>query len=405
MSTITAITAEEILDSRGAPTLFVSVATQDSLGTFAVPSGASTGTHEAHELRDGDPAHFDGKGITKAIRYIETEIAPALVGSDVRDQKHIDSVLIELDGTPNKSRLGGNTLIGVSIAAAKAAGKGDTVSHLRTLADITPSRAEPLLFMNLINGGKHANTRLSFQEYQIIPLVDSATHALEIGTHIQTILGEVIEKNIGVLNGYGDEGGFVVDTEEVTLPLTFLKEAIAQGGYAENITLGLDVAASSLFTDTTYSVGTEHLSPSALLETYAIMQQEFSLHSIEDPFEENDFEHFAQLKSAQPGLLVIGDDLTTTNQARVGRALDAHAIDAVIIKPNQIGTLSETLETMRLTRQRGAECIVSHRSGETNDDFIADLAVAFKCYGLKAGAPRRGERLAKYNRLTHLLTH
>lgn len=401
------ITAEEILDSRGNPTLEVSVITDGAIGVFDVPSGASTGVHEAHELRDGDDGHFHGLGVKKAIEKVQTAISPALEGLDVSEQKKIDSTMLELDGTVNKINLGGNSMIGVSIACAKAAAKEEnieTFEYLRRLNNIPPSsRPTPLLYMNLVNGGKHTRTRLTFQEYHVVPQIDDTALALEIGVNIQQQLKELIIKEVGAqAAGLGDEGGFAPDIESVRKPLEFLAEAIDKTGNKDRVRLALDAAASSFFSNGAYNVGPENLSPEMLFDLYSKLIKDFNIFSIEDPFFEEDFSNFQKLLLANPGLMVVGDDLTVTNDRRLKIAIDQKSINAIIIKPNQIGTLTETLLAMALARENGIECIVSHRSGETNDDFIADLAFAFNCFGLKAGAPQRGERVAKYNRLVHL---
>ncbi len=401
--TIEKITAEEILDSRGNPTLSVTVTAGDKRGTFGVPSGASTGAHEAHELRDGDMKHYGGSGVKKVVEIVEDIIAPALHGIAIADQKKIDTVMLELDGTPNKTKLGGNAMVGVSVACAKAAGGENLIEHLQTLADIPASRPQPLLFMNLINGGKHAGTRLAFQEYHVVPMVDTVEEALEIGVMLQRKLHTLLAEKVGrSAIGYGDEGGFVPDVEDVRLPLELLTDAISQTGNEDRVRLSLDVAASSFYTDGKYAVGDDVMSAEQLFDMYVAMQKDFNFFSIEDPFDEEDFDNFAKLLAAGGGMHIVGDDLTVTNVSHLTRAIKEKSIDTILIKPNQVGTLTETLDTMALARKNNMHCLISHRSGETNDAFIADLAVAFGCHGIKAGAPQRGERVAKYNRLAHL---
>ncbi len=402
---ITAVKAEEILDSRGNPTLAVTVTAGEAQGMFSVPSGASTGSHEALELRDGDPEHFRGLGVLKAVANVNDVIAPALNGMDAADQKAVDQKLLELDGTPNKSRLGANAVIGASIACAKAAAAARNIpvyEHLRTLATMKPSRSVPLLFMNLVNGGKHAQSRLAFQEYHIVPQTESIEEALEMGTSVMQELRKLIVKDLGAPSAnIGDEGGFAVDTDDVSLPLELLVQAIGTAGYGPKIKLALDVAASSFFKDETYAFQGRSLSPQEFLAYYRDLIKNFPIISIEDPFAEEAFADFAALNDGS--VLVVGDDLTVTNKERLQAAIDQKAVSGVIIKPNQIGTLTETLDAMRLARDNGVECIVSHRSGETNDDFIADLAYAFGAYGLKSGAPQREERVIKYNRLWEII--
>jgi len=416
MSTkITKIETEEILDSRGNPTIQVDVYVEDiegsrgisdRVGSFSVPSGASTGEHEAHELRDGDKEHFNGKGVKKAIENIKTIIEPALKGKEVTNQKEIDDTMLELDGTKNKSKLGGNATVGVSIACAKAAAvvKGKEVyEYLPELAEIKHSREYPLLYMNLINGGKHAESKLAFQEYHVVPHVDTIAESLEIGTEIQYELQKLIVEKYGNESAnIGNEGGFAVNTESVTEPLELMERAAENIGHKDKIKFALDVAASSFYENDKYMFNGKEYSTQEFLEFYRDLIKRFPFVSIEDPFHENDFDSFGAFMAEQGAPLIVGDDLTVTSAEILQKAIDQKSINAIIIKPNQIGTLTETLATMKLARENDVECIVSHRSGETNDDFIADLAYAFGVFGIKAGAPRRGERLAKLNRLKHI---
>jgi enolase len=394
------IFAEEIKDSRGNPTLKVSVWSGNASDSFSVPSGASTGAHEAHELRDAD-----GKGVKNAIDKVNNIIAPALVGQDILNQHELDRIMIELDGTPNKDNLGGNSMIGVSIACAKTAAKVSGVEvyeHLRTLAEMKPSRKVPYLYMNLINGGKHVPPPqlLAFQEYHVVPETEDVSDAVEIGKKIDNTLKEIIEKELGeeavVL---GDEGGFAPKVSDIKKPLLYLSEAIKQNNLQDKVRLALDVAASSFYENGLYKIADKEILKEGLLGIYGSLIKEFNLLSIEDPFDEEDFESFKKLKDSNSKLKVLGDDLTVTNKILLQEAIEKRSINAMIIKPNQIGTLSETLETMKLGRENDIELIVSHRSGETDDDFIADLAFAFNCFGLKAGAPTKPERMVKYQRL------
>lgn len=402
MSKITKISAREILDSRGNPTLEVTAYSDDNFSSFSVPSGASTGTNEALEIRDGDKSRFKGLGVLKAVEKIEKTISPALVGTDPKDQKRIDGELLRLDGTSNKTNLGGNTTIGVSIACAKLAAKIEkieTFEYLKTLSQIKPSRQVPLLFMNLINGGKHSESKLAFQEYHVVPIVESIEESLVLGTKIQNDLRKKLVKYIGNSSAnYGDEGGFVPDTESVRKPLEFLLEVIEENKISNKVKFSLDVAASSFYKNGEYEFGDKKYSTEDFFSFYVNLINSFPIISIEDPFHEEDFESFSRLLALKK-VRVVGDDLTTTNSARLKEAILQKSIDTIIIKPNQIGTLTETIETMELAQKNGIECIVSHRSGETNDDFIADLAYAFGVFGIKTGAPHGGERVAKYNRL------
>src|SRR3989344_2227759 len=396
-SLITKILAEEISNSRGSSTIKVTVLVGENFDSFSVPSGVSTGAHEAHELRDEDK-----KGVKKAIDKINNIIAPALIGQDVLNQKEIDRIMIELDGTSNKDNLGGNSMIGVSIACAKTASKVSGVEvfeHLRTLAEMKPSRKTPYLYMNLINGGKHAKNDLAFQEYHIVPDTENIEEAVEIGIVIQNTLKDLIRRDLGEESvSLGDEGGFAPKISDIKQPLFYLRTAIKQNDLEGKVRLALDVAATSFYKDGMYKIDGKDVSKAELLDIYNSLIEEFNLLSIEDPFEEEDFESFKKLKENNE-TIVVGDDLTVTNKNLLQEAIERGSINAMIIKPNQIGTLSETLETMKLARENDIELIVSHRSGETDDDFIADLAYAFNCFGLKSGAPLKPERKVKYDRL------
>jgi enolase len=395
---ITKILAEEIKDSRGNPTIKVTVWLGDASGSFSVPSGASTGAHEAHELRDAD-----GKGVQNAIEKVNNVIAPVLIGKDVLNQHEIDRIMIKLDGTLNKDNLGGNSMIGVSVACAKAAAAMlgiETFEHLRTLAEMKPSRKVPYLYMNLINGGKHAKNKLAFQEYHIVPDTTDIKEAVQIGINIQKTLEEIINRELGKDSlTLGDEGGYAPQTTDIKKPLFFLTDAIKKNNLEGRVRLALDVASSSFFKNGKYTVEGKEISKDELMNIYDSLIKEFNLLSIEDPFDEESFDDFHDLKTNQEGLFVVGDDLTVTNVKLLQKAIDRDSINAMIIKPNQIGTLTETLETMMLAREHDIELIVSHRSGETDDDFIADLAFAFNCFGIKAGSPLKPERMVKYKRL------
>ncbi len=395
------ISTEKILDSRGNPTIRVTIDTRGGSGSFAVPSGASVGIHEANELKD----------INQVIQNVQNIIAPKLIGLESTDQEQIDQIMIELDGTLNKSKLGGNAIIGVSLAAAKAAAKSlgqEVYEYLRSLTQIKPSRPIPYLFMNLINGGKHAHSKLPFQEYHIVPQTESVEEALDIATKIFKALRERIDKEMSpAYSNVGDEGGATVDigptveTNDVFIPLKLLSETVSQLGYSDKVRLAMDVAASSFYENGHYIIGNK-ITADQLYGIYKIMFAEFDIMAIEDPFAEEDFDNFAKIHAEYPDKLVVGDDLTVTNVERLTMAINNKSINAIIIKPNQVGTLTETLNTMKLARDNNIECIISHRSGETEDDFIADLAYAFGCFGLKSGAPNRGERIVKYNRLVHI---
>lgn len=397
---ITHVSAEEITDSRFKPTLRVRVMAEGGEAhACEVPSGASTGAHEAHELRDSDGLH-----VQDAIRHIEGEIRARLVGMDVREQAALDEALIALDGTPDRSRLGGNSLIGVSIAAAKAgaAAKGvELYEHLRSMAQIEASREVPLLFINLFNGGKHAAAGTPIQEHQIIPHTDDLNRALEMATRVQFALNDHLAA-LGSTSE-GDEGGVVAMVSSVEEPFAYLHEALEATGLSGAVMVGADIAASSITrAGENYVLFGEQKSAAQMGELYRDLKQKYNLTHIEDPFGENDFAEFAQLAASDPSFTVIGDDLTTTNASRIAQAAGSKSISAVIIKPNQVGTVTETIAAMQAARKAGIHCIASHRSGETMDDFVADFAFAFGCYGMKAGAPHRPERRVKYDRLIKL---
>lgn len=401
MNKIEKVFAEEIRDSRGNPTLKVTVTADGKSASFAVPSGASTGAHEAHELRD-----VDGKGVQTAIEKVNNVIAPALIGQDISNQKEIDRIMIELDGTPNKTNLGGNSMIGVSIAIAKTAAKVagiETYEHLRTLAEIKPSRHIPHLYLNLINGGKHAKNDLAFQEYHVVTETENVEEAVDIGVKLQDSLERFFREDLGedslVL---GDEGGYAPKMTTIKEPLEYLQKAIVENNFEGKVRLALDVASTSFYEGGMYKVDGKDISKEELLATYISLINEFKILSIEDPFEEEDFGSFTKLKESTNDFIVVGDDLTVTNKVLVKEAIEKNSIGGMIIKPNQIGTLTETLETMALAREHGVELIISHRSGETDDDFIADLAYAFSCYGLKSGSPIKSERMVKYQRLIEI---
>lgn len=400
--TIEKIEAREILDSRGNPTLEVTVTASGKSGKFSVPSGSSTGSFEALEKRDGDKSYFGGLGVLQAVEGVNTEIHEALKGLEVTDQEKIDETLIALDGTPDKSRLGGNALIGVSVACAKTAAlvEGlEVYEYLRTLTKFEYPKRVPRLFMNLINGGKHARSKVAFQEYHVVPETENIEEALEMGHRVQNRLRELIKSELGdASTNLGDEEGFVLDTGSVRKPLELLSKAIELEGLTGKVGLSMDVAASSFYEDGVYKVEGKSITKEELEEILKGLIRDFGVFSIEDPFEEEDFMSFRNLRRST-NVELVGDDLTATKPTRLVRAIGDKSIDSIIIKPNQVGTLSETLATMKLASENYIECIVSHRSGETDDDFIADLAWAFGVYGLKAGAPRGGERMAKYNRL------
>jgi len=397
---ITNILAEKILDSRKNPTLKVSVYVGETVGTFEVPSGASTGKYEACELRDGESGKSD---VSKAVHKVSFDINKALIGIDVDQQKKIDELMINLDGTPQKTNLGGNSMIGVSIACAKTAAKVmnmEVYEYLKTLENMKLSRKEPFLYFNLINGGKHAATRLAFQEFHIVPQVETSSESVKISREIQEKLDGIILKEFDTLKK-GDEGGVALDVDDITIPLTLMKKAVDELGYSNKIKYALDVAASSFYDHDArvYKFMGKDWTSDDMINLYVKICNDYPMISIEDPFDEEDFESFSKLQSQIGDVKLIGDDLTVTNSERLQRAINEKSVKGIIIKPNQIGTLSETLATMKLARDNDIDCIVSHRSGETMDDFIGDLVCAFGCFGIKAGALGPKERNVKYDRI------
>ena len=400
-TTITDIIATQIQDSRNNPTLKVEVHVGDKVGIFLVPSGASTGKYEACELRDNNT----GKGtMQKAINNIDQIIKPALIGIEVSDQEKIDQIMLKLDGTSQKKVLGGNSMIGVSIACAKAAAevKGQEVfEYLRTIREIKPSHKNPWLYFNLINGGKHAASKLAFQEYHIVPQADTISENVEICKKVQEKLDQIIIEKYHSLPDKGDEGGIALSVSDVTEPLSLLAQAVNSLGLRDKVKFALDVAASSFYDDNRgiYAFMDREWSAVDMMELYKKICSDYPMISIEDPFDEIDYDSFSKLQADLPNVKLIGDDLTVTNIERLKVAIDKESIKGIIIKPNQIGTLTETLSTMKLARDNDIDCIVSHRSGETMDDFIGDLAYAFGCFGIKAGALGPKERNIKYDRL------
>jgi enolase len=395
------ISAKEILDSRGNPTLEVSLWTENFCGVAAVPSGASTGKYEAAELRDGDKNRFNGLGVKKAIQNIEKIIAPKLNGMSVFDQVKIDNLMKKMDGTKNKSRLGGNAMLGVSLAVARAAAASKNqplYKYLGNFFNVKPQM--PRLYMNLINGGKHANNDLAFQEYHIVPETNDMEKALEFGTAVFRELKKAVIKKYGKLSAnIGDEGGLVPDITDAEEPLKILWSIVKMSNV--KCYLALDVAANSFYEKGKYIIKNKKLKTEDLLNLYKNLIKRYPMVSIEDPFHEEDFDNFARLREFADKFKVkiVGDDLTVTNPERIKQAIKKGSISGIIIKPNQIGTLTEVIEAIKISQKNNITCIVSHRSGETNDDFISDLAVASEAFGIKAGAPIRGERVAKYNRL------
>jgi enolase len=407
MTRIARLSAREILDSRGRPTVEVDcVAESGARGRAAVPSGASTGEHEALELRDGDDRYM-GAGTRKAVAHVHEVIAPALRGMPVTDQAAIDARLLELDGTPDKSRLGANAILGVSMAVAVAAADeaGDPLyaSLGGREADLLPA---PL--MNILNGGAHADNTVDIQEFMVVPVgPPSFSEALRAGTEVYMALKKVLQER-GLGTTVGDEGGFAPDLESDMAALEVIVEAIDRAGFTagEDVVLALDVAASELYADGTYrwkKAGGEPMTSDELIGFYVGLVDRYPIVSIEDGLAEDDWSGWRALTEALGDRIqVVGDDLFVTNAARLERGIEVGAANAILIKLNQIGTVTETLEAIRVAREAGYQAVISHRSGETEDSFISDFAVATEAGQIKTGAPARGERTAKYNQLLRI---
>ena len=400
------MSGREILDSRGNPTVEVTAYSDEICEKAAVPSGASTGTHEALELRDGDPKRYAGLGVLKAVRNIGEVIAPKLIGLDPRQQSNIDHAMIDLDGSPNKSRLGANAILGVSLAVAKLAARLEGKSLYGYLSD-EKGRTLPVPAMNVINGGKHAGTGLKVQEFMVLPAgAKSFAEALRAGSEVYHKLKQVIESKHGrqAIN-VGDEGGFAPPLNRTLEALEILSQAISEAGYSagKDVFLGFDAASSEFCRNGTYEIDGRKLSPEELAEFYEQLAKSFPIRYIEDPFEQEDFEHTAQFtRKVGHWVQVVGDDIFVTNVSRLQKGIDACAANALLLKVNQIGTLTEAVDAAKLALANHYRVVVSHRSGETEDTTISDLAVALNCGQVKAGAPCRGERIVKYNRLLEI---
>jgi enolase len=403
---ITRVVAREILDSRGNPTIEAIVYAGTICEKAAVPSGASTGKHEAVELRDRDPKRYEGLGVLKAVQNVEKVIAPKLRGLDPKHQGRIDQLMIDLDGTSNKSRLGANAILAVSLAVAKLAAtlKGKPLYDYLSRGK---GRILPVPVMNVINGGKHAGTGLKIQEFMVIPAgAKSFSESLRIGTEIYHELKKVIQSKHGRQSiNVGDEGGFAPPLNRTDEAIGLLIQAISAAGYTpgSDVFLGLDAASSEFYENGSYMIDDETKSPGQLMDFYLQLIERFPIRYLEDPFEQEDFEHTAELTKKVGGKVqIIGDDIFVTNVARLKRGIEAGAANALLLKVNQIGSLTEAIEAARLALDNGYGVVTSHRSGETTDTTMADLAVALNCGRIKTGAPCRGERTAKYNRLLRI---
>jgi enolase len=404
---VKAVNAVEILDSRGNPTLAVTITLSDGTSARAgVPSGASTGSREAVELRDGDAARYNGKGVLKAAASVNGEIAEAITGRSFADLAELDQVMIDLDGTENKARLGANAIVGVSIAAARAIALSAGVPLWRSLnpSGVTPRL--PVPHFNVVNGGAHAPNKLDFQEFMIAPLgAPSMAEAVRAGAEIYAALRKLLSGK-GFATGLGDEGGFAPEIDEPEEVLALLVTAIEQAGYLpgrDSVAIALDPAASEFYRDGSYHVAGENLSSDDMIERYEKIITDFPVWSIEDGLAEGDWDGWVRLTERLGGRIqIVGDDLLVTNPAIIAEAISRKAANSALIKVNQIGSVTETLTAIALCRQAGWTQMVSHRSGETEDSFIADLVVGSACGQIKTGAPARGERVAKYNRLVEI---
>jgi len=407
MTTIDQITARMILDSRGNPTVEVDVYLEDgSFGRAAVPSGASTGAHEALELRDEDPEYYLGKGVERAIENIHERIAPALEGMDALEQRAIDETMISLDGTENKSELGANAILGVSMAVACAAAESCGLPLYHYLGGVN-AHVLPVPLMNVLNGGKHAEGGADFQEFMIVPLgARSFSEALRWGVEVYHHLKKVVHEE-GYGTAVGDEGGFAPPVTSVRRALDLLMRAIERAGYqpGSQIALALDVAATELHKAGYYTLRAEErtLSNEQMVQLYEELVRDYPIVSIEDGLAEDDWQGWQMLTQALGSRVqLVGDDLFVTNPDRLSQGIQRGCGNSILVKLNQIGTLTETLDTIALAHRNGYSAIISHRSGETEDTFIADLAVATNAGQIKTGAPARGERTAKYNRLLRI---
>jgi len=412
MSKILSVHAREILDSRGNPTVECDVTTEDGLFRAMVPSGASTGVHEALELRDGDKKRYGGKGVLKAVDNVNKLIAPAVKGMNPVKQGEIDSKILALDGTESKSKLGANAILAVSMAACKAGAAAKKVPLYKHVADLAGVKefVLPVPSFNVINGGKHAGNKLAMQEFMILPVgAPNFREALRYGTEVYHALKSVIKAKYGqdAVN-VGDEGGFAPNIQDNREVLELLKEAIAKASYTGKVKIGMDVAASEFFENGSYNLNFKGDKPDLrtgdqMVELYRQFVRDYGLVSIEDPFDQDDWNSYAKLTKAVGGpVQIVGDDLLVTNPKRIKVGIEKKACNSLLLKVNQIGTITESIKACKLAQSAGWGVMVSHRSGETEDSFIADLVVGLKTGQIKTGAPCRSERLAKYNQLMRI---
>ena len=404
MTTIEKINSREILDSRGNPTVEVDISLSDgSFARAAVPSGASTGAFEAAELRDGGSRYL-GKGVTNAVTHVTTKIAPAVIGMNAFEQRVLDQRMIELDGTPNKSSLGANAILGVSLAVAKAAANSKKLPFYRFIGGES-AKLLPVPMMNILNGGAHADTNVDIQEFMIAPIgAGSFSEALRWGAEVYHNLKSVLKKR-GLATSIGDEGGFAPNLESNRAALDLIVEAIEKAGYSvgSQVALAMDVAATEFFADGKYDFEGSKLTSAEMVNYYRGLLDSYPLVSIEDAFSEDDWDGWAAItRDMGSRVQLVGDDLFVTNPTRLARGIEAKTANALLVKVNQIGTLTETLDAVAMAHKAGYRSMMSHRSGETEDTTISDLAVAAACGQIKTGAPARSERVAKYNQLLRI---
>jgi len=412
---IKSLKARQIYDSRGNPTVEVDLYTEKGLFRAAVPSGASTGIYEALELRDGDKSKYMGKGVSKAVANVNNDIAPKVVGKNVVDQKAFDDFLLSLDGTDNKGKLGANAILGVSMAACKAAAAEKGVPLYRHIADLAGNTNVllPVPAFNVINGGSHAGNKLAMQEFMLLPIgASSFTEAMRLGSEVYHNLKSIIVAKYGQdAANVGDEGGFAPNIQSNKEGLNLLVQAIAKAGYTDKVKIGMDVAASEFYKDGKYDLdfktenndGKEVRTGEQLAALYQEFVKEYPVISIEDPFDQDDWESYAKLTAALgKDTQIVGDDLLVTNPKRIATVIEKKACNALLLKVNQIGTVSESIQAFKDAKAAGWGTMVSHRSGETEDSFIADLVVGLGTGQIKTGAPCRSERLAKYNQLLRI---
>ncbi|MFZ2516711.1 MAG: phosphopyruvate hydratase [Candidatus Lutibacillus vidarii] len=405
MATIEALGAREILDSRGNPTVEVEVALDDgTIARAAVPSGASTGAFEASERRDGDKGRYLGKGVELAVDAVSEEIAPELLGFEASEQRLVDAAMIALDGTPNKEKLGANAILGVSLAVARAAADSAGLPLFRYVGGPN-AHILPVPMMNILNGGSHADSNVDIQEFMIAPIgAPSFREALRWGAEVYHSLKKVLHDR-GLATGLGDEGGFAPNLESNRAALDLIGEAIEKAGYVfgKDVAVALDVAASEFYKDGAYQFEGSAKSSAEMADYYAELVAAYPLVSIEDPMNEEDWEGWKAITDKLGDKVqLVGDDLFVTNPERLQRGIDSGTANALLVKVNQIGSLTETLDAVDLAHRSGYRCMMSHRSGETEDTTIADLAVATNCGQIKTGAPARSERVAKYNQLLRI---